>query len=757
MANTNLDVVVELVDKISKPLEETSKKFKDVNTEFLDASKKVGAAMTAMGIAGVAAIGKSVSVFMDFEKEMSNVKAITNIAGKEMEDMTKLAMELGATTKFTAKEAAEGMTFLGMAGFNAKEIMQAMPATMNLAAASNTDLASAADIASNVLTGFRLTADETIRVVDVLAATVTSSNVNMSQLSESMKYFAPTAAAFGVSLEEASAAVGLLGNAGIQGSIATRALGTALTRLTKPTDGMIAVMDLLNLSFFNAKGEFIGLAEMIRRLETSFQGLTQEQKMSYTATLFGMEAIQEINVLLAAGSNELSNYTKELQGAGGTADRMAKTQMDNLAGSIELLSGAFDGLMLSIGMQFEPLIRRTADILTWLVDKFNNLSEGQKTVITVIFSLVTAFTLLGGGIILIIGFIQSLTAAFITAKIYAGLMWASITGPVLLVVAAIGAVIAAGYLIVKNWDWIKAKAIEVWTAISTWVSEKVSEIVAWVTASWESIKAAVSGRMEEISNAISEKWQSIKEVFELVGNFIWNFIVGIFGLMGIDILANMEIIKTILSEGWNAIKTAIVEAWTATVNWVMEKLNTLSSWMKKVWSDMKVAASIAWNATKDAIFNALEALGQKIRNWVEPIREIFASLWEGVKNVALSVFDSVKAVIADTLNWIIAKINKVLGFVNMVVQAGSKITGISTPEIPQIPMLADGGIVNKPTLAMIGEAGPEAVVPLSRGRNYGVGGQNLTIIVNGDVTGEDLIERIGRELTRTVKMSTATV
>jgi len=757
MANTNLDVVVELVDKMTKPLEETSKRLKATNEEFFDASKKVGAAMTAIGVAGVAAIGKSVSVFMDFEKEMSNVKAITNIAGKEMEDMTKLAMELGATTKFTAKEAAEGMTFLGMAGFNAKEIMQAMPATMNLAAASNTDLASAADIASNVLTGFRLTADETIRVVDVLAATVTSSNVNMSQLSESMKYFAPTAAAFGVSLEEASAAVGLLGNAGIQGSIATRALGTALTRLTKPTDGMIAVMDLLNISFFNAKGEFVGLAEMIRRLENSFKGLTQEQKMSYTATLFGMEAIQEINVLLAAGSNELSNYTKELQGAGGTADRMAKTQMDNLAGSIELLSGAFDGLMLAIGAQFAPMLRQLADILTGLLDRFNALSEEQKTTIATVLGITTAVTLFLGALGLIVGFIPTIVAGFVAVKVAAIGMWLAVTSPVGLVIAAITAVIAIGYLIVKNWDWIKAKAIEVWTAISTWISEKVAEIVAWVTASWVSIKSAISEKMEEISNAISEKWQRIKEVFEVIGNFIWNFIVGIFALMGFDIIYHMEGIAATIEWWWIVIKGVIKEVWESTLAWINEKLAILSGWFKKVWSDIKLATSIAWNATKIAIFSALEAIGEKIRNWVEPIREVFASLWEGVKNVALSVFDSVKAVIADTLNWIIAKINKVLGFVNMVVQAGSKISGISSPEIPQIPMLADGGIVNKPTLAMIGEAGPEAVVPLSRGRNYGVGGQNLTIIVNGDVTGEDLIERIGRELTRTVKMSTATV
>lgn len=761
MASTNLDVIIGLSDEITKPLEETVKKMKSSSDQFFDASKKVGAALTAVGVAGVAGIGKAVSVFSDFQKEMSNVKAITNIAGQEMEEMTQLAMKLGATTKFTAKEAAEGMTFLGMAGFKAHEIMQAMPATMNLAAASNTDLASAADIASNVLTGFRLTADETIRVVDVLAATVTSSNVNMSQLSESMKYFAPTAAAFGVSLEEASAAVGLLGNAGIQGSIATRALGTALTRLTKPTDGMIAVMDLLNISFFDAKGNFIGLAEMIRRLETSFQGLTQEQRMAYTATLFGAEAIQEINVLLAAGSTQLSDYTKELQNAGGTADRMAKTQMDNLAGSVELAAGAFDGLMLAIGSEFEPLIRKAADVLTILLDKFNSLSGEQKQTIAIILGVVTATTLLLGGLGLLVGFIPTiisgfvavktvfaavsvaLSAGFFGIKVAASLAWMAITSPIGLIIAGILAVVAVGYLIVKNWDWIKEKAGEVWS---------------FVTTKWNEITSSVGESMNNLQNKISEVWQNVKATIETVLNFIWNFIVGILGIMGFDIVYHMEGIAATFEWYWIVIKGIIKEVWESTMIWINEKLAILTGWFRNAWADVKTATSMAWTSFKTTIGGALDSVWEKIKSWIEPVREAFSTLWEGIKEVAMTVFDAVKATIADMLNWIISKINKVLGAINSVVQAGSYLTGISSPEIPQIPMLADGGIVRKPTLAMIGEAGPEAVVPLSRGRGMGIGGgQNITIVVNGDVTGQDLIERVGRELTKMVKMSTATV
>lgn len=465
-------------------------------------------------------------------------------------------------------------------------------------------------------------------------------------------------------------------------------------------------------------------------------------------------SVAEMQKMVSAGTVGYPMVEKALfalSAEGGRFANLMEKQSASSAGMVSNLGDAWTQFLEGEGAKLLDWHKQIVSVMISFVENtLPKVVEGLDTFIGFLRDNESVIWLMAGAII------GGLVPAFISMAVSAALAIAP-----LLPFIAIGALVAGAIYAIKyaidNWDAIVAKVKEVWGFVKEYIFTKIGEIVAYVVNSWESIKAAIWEKMDAIRDSIEQAWQNVKATIETVLNFIWNFIVGIFGLMGIDILANMEIIKTILSEGWNAIKTAIVEAWTATVNWVMEKLNTLSSWMKKVWADMKVAASIAWNATKDAIFNALEALGQKIRNWVEPIREIFASLWEGVKNVALSVFDSVKAVIADTLNWIIAKINKVLGFVNMVVQAGSKITGISTPEIPQIPMLADGGIVNKPTLAMIGEAGPEAVVPLSRGRNYGVGGQNLTIIVNGDVTGEDLIERIGRELTRTVKMSTATV
>ena len=335
----------------------TGDAFKNVSKQLKKLALAAAAAMAALGVLAV-------KTFADFEKGMSNVRAITQASQDDFHKLTQLAKEMGRTTAFTAKEASDAMTFLGMAGFSTDQIMQSLRGTMNLAAAANIELGRAADVASNVLTGFRLDAASTERVVDVLAKTITTSNTDMEQLSEAMKYFAPTASAFGVSVEEASAAVGLLGNAGIQGSLATRALGTGLVRLAKPTNDMSEMMGVLGLRFFDAKGQFIGMTGLVRHLEDRFQGMTDQQRQAAIATIFGAEAMQEINVLLAAGSEQLESYTKQLEEAGGTAQKMADEQLDNLTGSITLLKSAVSGLLIEMGEPLAYVIRAAADGLT---------------------------------------------------------------------------------------------------------------------------------------------------------------------------------------------------------------------------------------------------------------------------------------------------------------------------------------------------------------------------------------------------------
>ena len=172
---------------------------------------------TAVGAAATVAIADSIRVFASFESSMLRVKAITGATGQEFEDLTNLAKELGATTAFTARESAEAMGFLAQAGFDVKEINEALPRVLSLAAAGQLELASAADITASVLRGFSLTADESGRVADVLAASASSANTSVQEMGEAFKFAGPVASAMGISIEEAAAALGVLWNAGLKG------------------------------------------------------------------------------------------------------------------------------------------------------------------------------------------------------------------------------------------------------------------------------------------------------------------------------------------------------------------------------------------------------------------------------------------------------------------------------------------------------------------------------------------------------------
>jgi len=364
-----VNIVVSVKDQFSKKMGNMSDSMSSFGKTALDVTAKATKALAALStVAG----GFAVKEFATFEKSMSEVKAITNATSDEFAKLTELAKEQGRTTVFSATQSAEAMKFLGMAGFTTEEVMSSLGATMELAAAANIDLGRAADIASNILSQFKIDASEAGRVVDILAATVTSSNTNMEQLSEAMKFFGPTAAAFGISIEEAAATVGILGNFGLQGSIATRALGTALTRLARPTSAMQKVMDDMGFAAFDTAGKFKGMAGIVRELEEATAGMTDQQKQGTIALLFGGEAIQEMNSLLTVGADAIEEYTRTLELSEGAARRMAKTQLDNLAGSFTLLKSATSGLGIEIGSIFAPSIRGRIDFMT---SSINDITE----------------------------------------------------------------------------------------------------------------------------------------------------------------------------------------------------------------------------------------------------------------------------------------------------------------------------------------------------------------------------------------------
>lgn len=240
---TNLGMSASEIDKITRELEKNATGASAASKEI----KALGMAYAGLAVAMAGIITKSVQTAAQFEQSMAKVRAITQATNEDFAKLQNQAIELGASTVFSASQAADAQSFLAMAGFEVNEIMAAMPGVLNLAAAGQMEIGRTADIASNILTGFGLKAEETTRVVDVMAKAMTSSNTNIEQLGHAMKYVAPVAAAVGVDIETAAAAVGRLSDAGIQGEMAGTSLRAILLRLVNPVGEAADVMDKLGI------------------------------------------------------------------------------------------------------------------------------------------------------------------------------------------------------------------------------------------------------------------------------------------------------------------------------------------------------------------------------------------------------------------------------------------------------------------------------------------------------------------------------
>lgn len=312
----------------------------------------------------------------DFEKAMNKVGAITSATGQDFEDLRNLAKRMGATTAFSASEAADAMAFLGMAGFKTREIISALPGVLNLAAAANTDLATTADIASNIMSGFGIEAREMGRVSDVLAHTMRSTNVDLRMLGESMKYAAPLAKAAGWSFEETAAAVGFLGNAGIQGSMAGTGLNSILATLSDTSSTGGRRLKEFGVAAQDANGRVRPLTDILKDLAAKGADVAD------VIGIFGLEAGPKLQALLGQGSDGILKLIDELENSQGVAQEMADRQMEGLKGSMMGAKSAIEGLVLAIGdLGLLKGATATVDVFTGGVRRLTSAVEATPKLI----------------------------------------------------------------------------------------------------------------------------------------------------------------------------------------------------------------------------------------------------------------------------------------------------------------------------------------------------------------------------------------
>ena len=326
---------------------------------------------TALGGVSIAAIKAG----SDFESQMSRVQAISGATGSEFNKLKEQAIQLGADTAFSSSQAAEGMENLAAAGFTTSEIMDAMPGLLDLAAASGEDLASSSDIAASTLRGFGLEAADAAHVADVLAANANKTNSSVADTGEAMKYVAPLARAAGLSMEETAAAIGIMANAGIQGSQAGTTLRGAISRLSKPTKQMSECMADLEISFYDSEGNMKSLAEQTRMMEEATAGMTDEQRNNVLVTLYGQEALSGMLALMNEGDGALQELTHAYETCDGSAKAAAETMQDNLAGALDQLGGSAETLGIVFYESVSESLKETAKSAT---DSINNITEAFR-------------------------------------------------------------------------------------------------------------------------------------------------------------------------------------------------------------------------------------------------------------------------------------------------------------------------------------------------------------------------------------------
>lgn len=337
------------VNVMIKARENASRKFGHVgrSANILKSTLKSLAGTISMYF-GARAIASLIRYGAAFEKTMSRVSALTGAVSEDQQKLTKTAQRLGETTVFTAKQVAEGMSFLALAGFETNEIIAAMPATLNLAAAGQLELAQASDITAKIMRGMGLNSDELGSAVDVLAKAFTSANTDLIQLGEAMQYVGPIGRMAGKSLEELAAIIMVMSNAGIQASMAGTSLRQIIAALSGGTPAASKALKELGVVTTDSAGKLLPMTNIIDQFNERMQGMGKAEKTARIMTIFGKRAGPGMAALLMEGSAALGKYLGQLQDSAGTAEKIATQQLANVAGELTKISSVASGILINI-------------------------------------------------------------------------------------------------------------------------------------------------------------------------------------------------------------------------------------------------------------------------------------------------------------------------------------------------------------------------------------------------------------------------
>ena len=672
-------------------------KMEAVGNSIAGAGKKMIGVTTVIGGVGVAAVKTAA----DFDSAMSQVAAVSGATGKDFDALRNKAREMGAKTKFSATEAAEAMNYMAMAGWKTEDMLSGIEGIMNLAAASGEDLATTSDIVTDALTAFGLSAKDSGRFADILAAASSNANTNVSMMGETFKYCAPIAGALGFSAEDTAEAIGLMANAGIKSSQAGTALRTIMNNLAGDVKISGKAIGDVTIATTNADGSMRDLSDILADCRSAFGNLTESEKAQAAESLVGKNAISGFLALMNAGEGDIDKLSSAIDNCDGSAEKMAMTMQDNLAGQITILKSQLQELAISFGDILMPAIRSIVSKLQSFVDKLNGMDEGTKRTIVTIALLVasigplliiigTAISKIGvamQGFVKLANGVSKLKVAIqggtgVLGKLGAAL--GGISAPVLAVVTVIAVLVAAFVHLWKTNEGFRDAIIGTWNRIKDTISGFCQGIVAPIFEGvfnnianiLSTVTGVITGILDVFIGIFTGNWSQalngIKEIFSSIWNGISSFfsnilnvikgvadvVLGWFGTSWNEVWTN---IKTFFEGIWNGIATFFTTIWETLKNVVTVGIMAIGSILSAafdiitlpfrfIWENCKEIIISVWDAIKSKVSTVIQAVASIISTVMNTIKTVFTTVWNAIKTVVTTVVNAIKSVVTTVFN-----------------------------------------------------------------------------------------------------------
>lgn len=660
-------------DKLDNSLEEvesSAKKADDGFTMFKATLANLAADAIMRAVDGIKNLaGNVIELGQNFTSTMSEVSAISGATGEDFEKLEACAREYGATTVFSASNAAEALKYMSLAGWDADQSTSALGGVLNLAAASGMELGAASDMVTDYLSAFAMEAGDAAYFADLLSYAQSHSNTTAEALGEAYKNCAANLNAAGQDVETVTSLLEGMANQGYKGSEAGTAMDAIMRDITNGMkDGAIKIGET-SVAVMDAQGNFRDLTDILTEVEAATNGMGDAERAVALSSTFTADSTKGLNLILNEGMDKIAGYEEELRGASGSAEEMANIMNDNLSGDVAAMNSAFEELGLKIYDALESKLRAGVQFITNGVIPAIEWLGGHIPEVTIAVS--------GLGAVIAAmnwGTISSKIAMVKGALVKLAAALGGVSLPAIAIIAVITAVALAFTNLWKNneefrnkitaiWDGIKAKFDEFGQGIVDRLNalgfefEDITEVMKAVWDGFCEVLAPIfEGVFQQISNILSEALDILTGLFDIFAgiftgdwDMVWQGVQEVFGAVWDFVVATFEnwistftsLADTVL--GWFGTDWETV--WTNVKTFFSDTWNAISSFFSGILTGIKTFFTDTWNAIVSFFSGILSGIYSSVTGTMTEIHDTFTNIWDSITGFLSGAWETIKNIV----------------------------------------------------------------------------------------------------------------